>query len=182
MWRKQSEFEGAQAALRTDAPSTPPTPAAAQPESAAVTEAIASESGGKTPSADDAQPRGRERRGAEPRSALQVAIVEQLKTVFDPEIPVNIYELGLIYDVSVADDGKASIHHDASRRRCARPPRSCLPRSRPRRVRVEGVTGVQPRSGLGSAVEPRHDVGGGAASISGWSSSNHFAAAATPTL
>ena len=40
---------------------------------------------------------------------MREAIIEQLKTVFDPEIPVNIYELGLIYDVSVADDGKASI-------------------------------------------------------------------------
>lgn len=33
--------------------------------------------------------------------ALRDEIVEQLKTVFDPEIPVNIYELGLIYNVEV---------------------------------------------------------------------------------
>ena len=31
-------------------------------------------------------------------------LVEQLKTVFDPEIPVDIYELGLIYKVDVSDD------------------------------------------------------------------------------
>ena len=31
-------------------------------------------------------------------------LVEQLKTVFDPEIPVDIYELGLIYRVDVSDD------------------------------------------------------------------------------
>jgi FeS assembly SUF system protein len=31
-------------------------------------------------------------------------MVEQLKTVFDPEIPVDIYELGLIYRVDVSDD------------------------------------------------------------------------------
>ena len=31
-------------------------------------------------------------------------LVEQLKTVFDPEIPVDIYELGLIYKVDVNDD------------------------------------------------------------------------------
>ncbi len=32
-------------------------------------------------------------------------VVEQLRTCYDPEIPVNIYELGLIYDVKVAADG-----------------------------------------------------------------------------
>jgi len=31
-------------------------------------------------------------------------LIEQLKTVFDPEIPVDIYELGLIYRVDVSDD------------------------------------------------------------------------------
>lgn len=35
---------------------------------------------------------------------LEVAIVEALKTVYDPEIPVNIYELGLIYDLDVQPD------------------------------------------------------------------------------
>jgi FeS assembly SUF system protein len=37
------------------------------------------------------------------------AIVEVLKSVYDPEIPVDIYELGLIYDVEVSDDGDATI-------------------------------------------------------------------------
>ncbi len=32
-------------------------------------------------------------------------VIEQLRTCYDPEIPVNIYELGLIYDVKVAADG-----------------------------------------------------------------------------
>jgi FeS assembly SUF system protein len=36
--------------------------------------------------------------------ALTDKLVEKLKTVFDPEIPVDIYELGLIYKVDVADD------------------------------------------------------------------------------
>ena len=36
--------------------------------------------------------------------ALTDQLVDQLKTVFDPEIPVDIYELGLIYKVDVSDD------------------------------------------------------------------------------
>ena len=36
---------------------------------------------------------------------IEQRIVEVLKTVFDPEIPVNVYDLGLIYKVDVADDG-----------------------------------------------------------------------------
>lgn len=37
------------------------------------------------------------------------AIADALRTVFDPEIPVNIYDLGLIYDHDVAADGKVKI-------------------------------------------------------------------------
>ncbi len=36
--------------------------------------------------------------------ALTDKLIEQLKTVFDPEIPVDIYELGLIYKVDVSDN------------------------------------------------------------------------------
>ena len=36
-------------------------------------------------------------------------LIEQLKTVFDPEIPVDIYELGLIYKVDVSDDKDVAI-------------------------------------------------------------------------
>lgn len=42
-------------------------------------------------------------------SDIQAAIVETLKTIYDPEIPVDIYELGLIYDVSVTDEGDATV-------------------------------------------------------------------------
>lgn len=38
------------------------------------------------------------------KDALGEKIVEAIKTIFDPEIPVDIYELGLIYDVFVNDD------------------------------------------------------------------------------
>jgi len=41
--------------------------------------------------------------------ALTDLLVEKLKTVFDPEIPVDIYELGLIYKVDVSDDKEVKI-------------------------------------------------------------------------
>lgn len=40
---------------------------------------------------------------------LKDKIIEELKTVYDPELPVNIYELGLIYDVQIKDEGKVEI-------------------------------------------------------------------------
>lgn len=36
-------------------------------------------------------------------------IIQRLKTVYDPEIPVDIYELGLIYEINIADDGKVKV-------------------------------------------------------------------------
>ena len=41
--------------------------------------------------------------------ALESKVVEALKTVFDPEIPVNIYELGLIYEVIADNNGKVEV-------------------------------------------------------------------------
>jgi len=40
---------------------------------------------------------------------LEGKIVEALKNVFDPEIPVNVYDLGLIYEIEVNEDGGAII-------------------------------------------------------------------------
>ena len=42
-------------------------------------------------------------------AALGEEIVKVLKTIFDPEIPVDIYELGLIYDVFVNEDNDVKI-------------------------------------------------------------------------
>jgi FeS assembly SUF system protein len=51
----------------------------------------------------------REEPKAGPGSDLQATVVEALKSVYDPEIPVDIYELGLIYDVDISEDGDATI-------------------------------------------------------------------------
>lgn len=45
--------------------------------------------------------------GCEPAS--DEAIIEALRSVYDPEIPVNIYDLGLIYALTVGDDGGVEI-------------------------------------------------------------------------
>ncbi len=43
---------------------------------------------------------------AEARLKTQQRVVEVLKTVYDPEIPVNVYDLGLIYKIDLHDDGQ----------------------------------------------------------------------------
>jgi len=46
----------------------------------------------------------------EPQGALQEIlreqVIDELRTIYDPEIPVNIYELGLIYDLNVTPEGE----------------------------------------------------------------------------
>ena len=43
------------------------------------------------------------------KKELENRIIEVIKTIYDPEIPVNIYELGLIYDVNVNDENMVKI-------------------------------------------------------------------------
>jgi FeS assembly SUF system protein len=47
--------------------------------------------------------------GETPPKLSEVAVIDAICTVFDPEIPVNIYELGLIYAIDIADDGKVKV-------------------------------------------------------------------------
>lgn len=42
---------------------------------------------------------------AEEKNILEEKIINVLKNVFDPEIPVNIYDLGLVYEVNISDEG-----------------------------------------------------------------------------
>ena len=45
----------------------------------------------------------------EPGGDIYEGVIAALKDIFDPEIPVNIYDLGLIYGVDVADDGGVAV-------------------------------------------------------------------------
>jgi FeS assembly SUF system protein len=69
---------------------------------------------------------------------LKPQIVEQLSTVFDPEIPVNIYELGLIYDIAVDKQGLAVIQMTLTAPGC--PAAVTLPAEV--QGKVKGVDGV----------------------------------------
>jgi len=70
---------------------------------------------------------------------LKPKIVEQLVTVFDPEIPVNIYELGLIYDIKVDAKGLAVIEMTLTAPNC--PAAVTLPAEVQGKVKsVDGVT------------------------------------------
>lgn len=44
------------------------------------------------------------------QESIMNGVVETLKTIFDPEIPVNIYELGLIYNVDIGTDGFVTVN------------------------------------------------------------------------
>lgn len=69
---------------------------------------------------------------------LESAIVDAIKTVFDPEIPVNIHEIGLIYNVDVQAGGKVEIKMTLTSPGC--PAAQEIPAEV--KSRVEGVAGV----------------------------------------
>ncbi len=75
-------------------------------------------------------------------SELKPKIVEALKSVFDPEIPVDIYELGLIYGVDISPEGQVKIEMTLTAPAC--PAAGELPGEVERAVAgVEGVSGVE---------------------------------------
>lgn len=70
---------------------------------------------------------------------LEERIIDVLRTVYDPEIPVDIYELGLIYEVKVDADGKADVLMTLTSPSC--PVAESLPLEVEEKVRgVNGVT------------------------------------------
>lgn len=69
-------------------------------------------------------------------------IIRALKTVYDPEMPVNIWDLGLIYGVEVDEAGKVKITMTLTAPNC--PVAGSLPAEVERKARsVEGVTDVK---------------------------------------
>jgi FeS assembly SUF system protein len=76
------------------------------------------------------------------RDIIHAQVVEALQTCFDPEIPVNIYELGLIYEVRVDENGAVSIDMTLTSPQC--PAAQSLPPDVERKVKsVQGVTNVK---------------------------------------
>jgi FeS assembly SUF system protein len=73
---------------------------------------------------------------------LEKQIIAALRTCYDPEIPVNIYEMGLIYKIEIADGGAIGIRMTLTSPMC--PAAGSLPGDVQRKVEaVTGVTGVK---------------------------------------
>ena len=71
--------------------------------------------------------------------AIEARVIEALRSCYDPEIPVDIYELGLIYDVNVEASGNVHINMTLTSPAC--PVAGSLPPEVESKVRqVEGVT------------------------------------------
>jgi FeS assembly SUF system protein len=75
-------------------------------------------------------------------SEIKQSVVDVLKTVYDPEIPVDIYELGLVYDVNVDEGGAVAIRMTLTSPMC--PVAESLPPEVEEKVRsVAGVSDVK---------------------------------------
>ena len=72
---------------------------------------------------------------------LDNKIINAIKTVFDPEIPVDIYELGLIYNIEIDEKNKVNIDMTLTSPNC--PVAESLPNSvKDNVLKVDGVSGV----------------------------------------
>ena len=74
-------------------------------------------------------------------SELKEKIITEIKKIYDPEIPVDIYELGLIYKIEVQNDKKVLIEMTLTSPNC--PVAESLPNSVKENIlRIEGITEV----------------------------------------
>tara|TARA_B110000444_G_C18715650_1_gene535895 strand:+ start:647 stop:949 length:303 start_codon:yes stop_codon:yes gene_type:complete len=72
---------------------------------------------------------------------LKEKIIDEIKKIYDPEIPVNIYDLGLIYKVEVKDDKKVNIEMTLTTPNC--PVAESLPKSvKDNIMKIDGVSDV----------------------------------------
>ena len=74
-------------------------------------------------------------------SKIKNKVIEEIKKIFDPEIPVNIYELGLIYKIDVDEKNKVNIDMTLTSPNC--PVAESLPKEvKDNIMKVEGVSDV----------------------------------------
>ena len=74
-------------------------------------------------------------------SDIKNQVIEEIKKIYDPEIPVNIYELGLIYKVEVDEKNKVNIDMTLTSPNC--PVAESLPKDVKENImKVEGVSDV----------------------------------------
>jgi len=74
-------------------------------------------------------------------SNLKEKIIKEIKTIYDPEIPVDIYELGLIYKVEILEDNKVNVDMTLTTPNC--PVAESLPRMVKEVImKVDGVSNV----------------------------------------
>jgi FeS assembly SUF system protein len=88
----------------------------------------------------------------EEKTKIEERIVDVLKTVYDPEIPVDIYELGMIYKIDVRDDGVVDIDMTFTAPNC--PAADFILEDV--RTKVEGVEGVK-SANINLVFEPAWD-------------------------
>jgi FeS assembly SUF system protein len=74
-------------------------------------------------------------------SELKEKVILEIKKIYDPEIPVNIYELGLIYNIDIDEKNKVNIDMTLTSPNC--PVAESLPNSvKDNVLKVDGVSGV----------------------------------------
>ncbi len=88
----------------------------------------------------------------EEKTSIEGRIVDVLKTVYDPEIPVDIYELGMIYKIDVKDDYVVDIDMTFTAPNC--PAADFILEDV--RTKVEGVEGVK-SANINLVFEPAWD-------------------------